>query len=264
MITRVLAVGLLAGLLAGLIVATLQAYTTTPIILAAEVFERGAAAPPQGSSSLEATPRLYRDGGEEARVILVHDGEHHPGTGEATAAAWEPADGLERTFFTSIATVATAVGFALIILAGMLAAGDGIDERRAMAWAVAGFVATGLAPAVGLAPEVPGMAAADLAGRQEWWALTAIATAAAAWLFLRSDNAALRILAVVLLIAPHVWGAPQLVAEAHKSNVPAELAAQFAATSLAVQATLWVLTGFFVGFWWRRIGERTADQPGLR
>ena len=181
MITRVLAVGLLAGLLAGLAVASLQAYTTTPIILEAEVFERGATAP-QGSASLNTAPRLYRDIGE-ARVILVHDGETHSPAGEAAAEAWSPADGLERTFYTSTATIATAVGFALIILAGMLVAGDGIDERRAMAWAAAGFVATGLAPAVGLSPELPGMPAADLAGRQEWWALTAIATAAAAVAF---------------------------------------------------------------------------------
>jgi cobalt transporter subunit CbtA len=262
MITRVLAVGLLAGLLAGLAVASLQAYTTTPIILEAEVFERGATAP-QGSASLNTAPRLYRDIGE-ARVILVHDGETHSPAGEAAAEAWSPADGLERTFYTSTATIATAVGFALIILAGMLVTGDGIDERRAMAWAAAGFVATGLAPAVGLAPELPGMPAADLAGRQEWWALTAIATAAAAWLFLKYDKAALRILAVALLVAPHAWGAPHLAAEAHKSSVPPELAAQFAATSLAVHATLWLLTGFFVGFWWRRIGDRGASQPALQ
>jgi predicted cobalt transporter CbtA len=46
--------------------------------------------------------------------------------------------------------------------------------------------------------------------------------------------------------------------------VPPELAAQFAATSLAVHATLWLLTGFFVGFWWRRIGDRGASQPALQ
>ena len=79
MITRVLAVGLLAGLLAGLAVALLQAYTTTPIILEAEVFERGAIAP-QSSTLLNTAPRLYRDIGE-ARVILVHNGESHAPAG---------------------------------------------------------------------------------------------------------------------------------------------------------------------------------------
>src|SRR6185295_10251610 len=104
----------------------------------------------------------------------------------------------------------------------------------------------------------------ELVGRQEWWLLTAACTAAALWLFLRAENAALRLLAVPLLLAPHVWGAPHLAADAAKSSVPPELAAQFAATSLAVQAVLWVLTGFFVGFWWRRIGDRSADRPGLQ
>ena len=59
----------------------------------------------------------------------------------------------------------------------MLASGDAIDERRAIAWAAAAFVATGLAPAAGLAPELPGMPAADLVARQSWWFLTATATA---------------------------------------------------------------------------------------
>ncbi len=55
-----------------------------------------------------------------------------------------------------------------------------------------------------------------------------------------------------------LWGAPHHVAEAAKSGVPPELAAQFAATSLAVQAILWVLTGFFVGLLWARIGGQPA------
>lgn len=247
MITRVLAVGLLAGLLAGLTVATLQAFTTTPIIMQAEVYERGTA-PPQAGVAPLLQPAVLRDDAAP-RLILVHEGHDHGAAGEE----WSPADGLERTFYTGTATVATAIGFAMILIAGMLASGQPIDERRAMAWAAAGFAATGLAPAMGLAPELPGMAAADLVGRQEWWIATAAATALALWLFLNTENLALRLLAVPLLLAPHVWGAPRL-AEAAKSGVPADLAAQFAATSLAVQAILWVLTGLLVGLLWQRLG----------
>ena len=173
---------------------------------------------------------------------------------------WEPRDGLERTLFTSTATIATAIGFALILIGGMLVARDPIDEPRAIAWAAAGFVVTGLAPAVGLSPELPGMVAADLSSRQAWWLLTAATTALALWLFLRSDNAWLRLLAVPIVLAPHVWGAPRL-AEAAATSVPAELAARFAATSLAVQAVLWLSTGFFVGFLWRRLGSGDGHQP---
>ncbi|MGI9404103.1 MAG: CbtA family protein [Hyphomicrobium sp.] len=256
MITRVLAVGLLAGLFAGLTVATLQSFTTTPIILAAEVFENAHKATPEEAAFGPSTNNLFTV--SAPHLILVH-GDAHDGGGstQSNEEEWAPQDGMERTVFTSIATIATAVGFALIILAGMLFSNDAINERHAMIWAAAGFVAAGLAPAVGLSPELPGMAAANLAGRQEWWLATVLCTAAALWLFLRSDNNWLRLLAVPILLAPHIWGAPHL-AEPLKSAVPAELAAQFAATSLAVQATLWILTGFFVGFLWHKLGQLNA------
>lgn len=263
MITRVLATGLLAGFIAGICVAGLQAFTTTPLILEAEVFEKAEEAKEHGAG-------LDRGGQQSAaagaRLVLVQDqpNAHTPNAhthgAEAGAEEWEPQDGLERTLYTSTATVATAIGFALILLAGMLVTGDPITERRAMAWAAAAFAAMGLAPAVGLSPEVPGMAAAELASRQAWWAATALATAVALWLILRTDTIWLRLLAVPILLAPHVWGAPQL-AEAHHSSVPAHLAAQFAATSLAVQAVLWLLTGFFVGFLWRRLGTSDVRRP---
>jgi cobalt transporter subunit CbtA len=257
MITRVLAVGLLAGLIAGLCVAVLQTFTTTPLILKAEVFEKADAAKVEGASLWYGPGRGTV--ASEARVILVH-GDAHGATAEGAEEEWEPQDGLERTLYASTATIATAIGFAFLLLAGLLVAGDPIDERRAIGWAAAGFVATGLAPALGLSPEVPGMAAAELAGRQQWWFATAAATAVGLWLILRTDSISLRLLAVVILVAPHVWGAPHL-AEAHASSVPAHLAAQFAATSLAVQATLWLLTGFFVGFVWRRLGAGNVSQP---
>jgi cobalt transporter subunit CbtA len=253
MITRVLATGLLAGLLAGLAIATLQNFTTTPLILEAEVFEKAAEA--KQGASLEVGPNVFAGG---ARLILVHAGEEHA-AGAPEAEEWEPQDGLERTLFTSTATIATSIGFALLLLAGMLFAGDKINERTAIAWAAAGFVVTGLAPGLGLSPEVPGMAAAELASRQGWWFATAAATAAGLWLILRADNNWLTLLGVAIIVAPHVWGAPHL-AEHPATTVPAELAARFAATSLAVQAALWVVTGFFVGFWWRRLGGN-ASQP---
>jgi len=256
MITRVLATGLLAGLLAGLCVAALQTVTTTPLIVAAEVFEKA------NETKSEASLPEARQGSplpQQAKFIRVHAPAEHGVGHDDHAGTWAPEDGLQRTLFTSTATIATAIGFALILLAGMLIARDPIDERRAIAWAAAGFVVTGLAPAVGLSPEVPGMAAADLASRQGWWLATAAATAVALWLFLRSDSIWLRLLAVAILLAPHVWGAPHLAGTA-SSSVPAELAARFAATSLAVQAVLWILTGFFVGFLWRRHGASDVRQ----
>jgi cobalt transporter subunit CbtA len=217
-IHRVLIVGLLAGLLAGLVVATLQHFVTTPLILAGEVYET-------------AEPHAMAD---------MDD--------------WKPADGIERTAFTSIATIATSAGFALILLAGMLVSGDEITVQKAFGWSLAAFVATGLAPSLGLAPELPGSAAGPLLARQVWWVGTAISTGVALWLFIRSTNWIAKVVAVILLALPHLIGAPR--PEAFESKAPAELAAHFAAASLTIQAALWILSGLAAGALWMRFQKR--------
>ena len=229
MLSRILAVGLLAGLVAGLLVAVLQQVTTTPLIVAAEVFETGHAA--------------------EAQKTHDHGAHEHD-------EGWKPADGLPRLFYTSLATIVTAVGLALALLAAMIVAGEEIDERRALAWAIAGFVAFGLAPAAGLAPELPGSAAAELVARQIWWVGTGCATAIAIWMFFKAEKLVLRVLALAVLLAPHVIGAPR--SHELESRAPAELAAQFAALSLAVQASLWVLVGIAIGLLWPRLSRGPA------
>jgi cobalt transporter subunit CbtA len=234
MLTRVMSVGLLAGLLAGLLIAVLQQVTTTPLILLAETYEK------QGDAAPAAA------GTDKGHDHAAHD---H---------GWKPADGMPRFFFTSVATIATAVGLSFLLIGGMILADDTIDERRALAWSIAGFVASGLAPAAGLAPELPGAAAGDLVARQIWWAATAVATALALWAFLRMENPVARLGAIVLLLAPHVIGAPH--PHALESKVPAEIAAQFAALSLVVQGLLWALAGIAVGFLWPRFAPRPASQ----
>ncbi len=235
MLTRILSVGLLAGLLAGLLIAALQQVTTTPLILAAETFEKPAVA-----SVTPAPPHSHAAG-------AAHD--HGEG--------WKPADGMPRFFFTAITTIATAIGVAFVLMAAMVFAGVPIDEHHALAWAIAGFVACGLAPAAGLAPELPGSAAGDLVGRQLWWAGTAIATAVGLWAFLRTDHhPVVRLGAIVLLLAPHFIGAPH--PHEFESKVPAAIAARFTALSLVVQALLWALVGIGVGLLWPKFAPKTA------
>ena len=235
MLTRILSVGLLAGLLAGLLIAALQQVTTTPLILAAETYEKSAEA--------SAAPKAPHS--------------HHGTEAHSHDEGWKPGDGMPRFFFTAITTVATAVGVAFVLMAVMVIAGVPIDERRALAWAVAGFIACGLAPAAGLAPELPGSAAGDLIARQVWWVGTAIATAVALWAFLRADHhPVVRLGAIVLLLAPHFIGAPH--PHELESKVPAELAAQFAALSLAVQALLWALVGVGIGLLWPKFAPKAA------
>lgn len=255
MMMRVLSVGLLAGLLAGVVVATLQNFTTTPLILQAETFEN---AEPEKKASLRQDLIVRTVASDMPHFILVHsDGGHDHGG----AKEWAPADGAERILSTSTATIGAAIGFAFLLIGGMLLAGDTINERNALAWAAAGFVVTGLAPGAGLSPELPGMPAGDLLARQAWWVLTAGLTALSLWLFLRTDNVGLKLVAILLLIAPHILGAPH-PHDGEASRVPAELAARFAAMSLAVHAVLWIATGIAVGLLWPALGRARAPVEG--
>jgi cobalt transporter subunit CbtA len=244
MVTRVLTVSLLAGLLAGLLISALQHVTTTPLILKAESYE---AALKAGATTAQATFA------GEARILLAHN---HPAGTAIAEHEWKPQDGLQRTALTSLVTIGTAIGFAALLLAGMIAANETIDERRALAWAVCGFLAFGLVPATGLAPELPGAAAAELQQRQLWWLATALVTAGGLYAFLRLERPWFRALAILVLLLPHLIGAPHPAAP--ESKVPAEIAAHFAALSLAIQAALWLATGFAVGVLWPWLARRSA------
>lgn len=223
MIRRLLTAAIAAGLAVGLAMAALQHVVTTPLILAAETYEAAAHA---------------------------HEGA------AAEEEAWAPAEGVERTAATSVATSVAAIGYALILLALMLAAGEPIEPKRAIGWGAAAFAATGLATSLGLPPELPGMPAGDVAACQLWWLGAAAATGAGLFMLLRLSSPFAKLVGVVLIAAPHLVGAPHAPGET--SLVPAELAARFAAASLAMHALTWVLLGAAVGFFWRRLPDKAA------
>lgn len=243
MFVRFLWVGVMAGILAGLPTAAIQHVTTTPLILAAEVYENSEA-------SHHAT--AHQIGVLKANIILVHGD-----TKEAEEETWAPDNGLERTFYTSIATIITTIGYSLMLLAAMFLAKGTITPRSGLLWGLAGFTATGLAPSLGLSPELPGAAAADLMARQMWWGGTVIATAAGLWLILRISSIWAIILGASVIGLPHLIGAPQPAMLT--SAVPSELAAHFASSSLVLHAIAWVLAGCAVGFVWQR-QEKTTDS----
>jgi len=236
---RIVFAALVAGIVAGLATSVLQHFTTTPMILQAEIYENGA-----GEGATHSRHDGAAFGG--ARLILAHSGEDHADDG----AVWAPADGLERTLSTSVVTVGTAFGFALILLSVMVLAGAPITARSGLLWGVTGFAAAGLAPALGLSPELPGAAAAVLENRQIWWIATALATAAGLWLALRVSTSWAIAGGLVLIMLPHVAGAPH--PEGFVSDVPAELAGHFAAASLVVMAVVWALAGTVAGYVWQR------------
>lgn len=234
MLTRILTGGLIGGVVGGAIIAAIQAISTTPLILHAEQFESAEAV-----KTLSVTP------------VQVD--------AKATHAAGLYAS---RLLSTSIATIAVATGYTLLLLGGMVATGRKITGRSVIPWAVAGFFATGLAPALGLAPELPGSAAADLGARQIWWIGTALATAAGLAALAFGRGVPWIAAGIGLILLPHLIGAPH--PPSLSSKVPAEIAAHFASISLVMQALIWLVPAAIAGVaiaWMQKRDASAGAEP---
>jgi cobalt transporter subunit CbtA len=247
MLRRIVLAALAAGLSAAVLVTAVQAFTTTPLILAAEVFETAGPAP--GS------------GGGHHHGIALEGAAHGHGAGFAMGAGSGAASDLARLGLTALSNVVTGVGFALVAVACFALSGRPVDERRGLAWGMAGFAVFGLAPALGLPPELPGMVGADLADRQEWWAMAAAGAGAGLWLLAFGRFRGAAALGIALAALPHLVGAPHPAGDG-LGAVPAELAARFAAASLAVHAIFWAALGWTAGAAWRRLDGTGVTSHG--
>jgi cobalt transporter subunit CbtA len=227
MLRRILLVALIAGAVSGLVATALQGAKLWPLIAAAERFEQPEAV-------------LHQHGAGE--TAHVHD------------EGWAPQDGAERIAFTALFNVLAGFGFALLLNGALVLRGAAgarpLDARTGAAWGLAGFICFALAPALGLPPELPGMAAADLLDRQVWWLATALASAGGIALLAFARALPLKALGLIFLAAPHVVGAPH---PESAGTVPAELAAEFVAASLAAAAVFWVVLGGLSGWLHRRL-----------
>ncbi|EAQ23604.1 CbtA family protein [Roseovarius sp. 217] len=225
MFSKIVTSALFAGFCAGLIAALLQLVFVQPVLLHAELYEGGDLVH-FGAEAVSAHPDL-------------------PGLDPVR-------DGLSLLFSALIY-----VGYALILVAAMGMAADrghAINARNGLIWGIAGFVAFQFAPALSLPPEVPGVAAADVAERQIWWWATVAATAIALALIAFGRNWVLWTVALLLMLTPHLIGAPH--PDELSGPVPPEIAALFAARALGVGFAAWALLGLFAGYFWQR--ESTA------
>lgn len=221
---------LAAGLVVGTIVTVVQQFGTVPLILKAEVYERGAEA--------AAAPGAGVGG---------HSEHEH-------AAAWEPRDGLERNLYTAAANILTAVGFSLLLGGFYALRRQPVSWREGMLWGLAGFAVFTIAPGLGLPPELPGVPAAPLGARQLWWVATALATACGIGLLVFRRSIVAAVLGLCLILAPHLVGAPHL-AEVH-TNVPESLSHRFAAAVTLTSFLFWLLLASLTGFAYRRFSGR--------
>ncbi|SPH22669.1 hypothetical protein ASD8599_03413 [Ascidiaceihabitans donghaensis] len=224
MFTRILTSALFAGAAAGLLIALMQYIFVQPVLLHAELYEGG---------------------------DLVH-------FGAAPVSAIQDLPGFDpmRDLLSVMFTMLVYCGYALGLVALMSIAqerGAVITPTNGMIWGVAGFVAAHLAPGFSLAPEVPGVAAADVAARQMWFFPTVAAAVAAMWLLAFHRNAMGIAAAVVLLAAPHLIGAPE--PDTFAGPVPTELGALFAARALGVGLAAWVILGALCAYFWSSEAE---------
>ncbi|MGX7705053.1 CbtA family protein [Methylobacterium sp. Gmos1] len=246
MTKRLLAAALVAGFLAACVTSLLQFALTSPLILAAEKYETAESPAP---TRVSANPL----------IVLAHAGHGSAGHDHGGEPQWQPAPGLPRLAFTALATLVSGVGYALLLGAVLVAAGREVTPAEALRFAIGGFLAASLAPAVGLPPELPGTAAAALESRQLWWVATALATALGLYLVaIRRGPAAIAV-GLALIVTPHAWGAPHGPEEI--SAMPPVYAAQFAARSLAVAFAFWAVLGLAFGWAWGAVaGTRGAAR----
>ncbi|MDC9823187.1 CbtA family protein [Devosia sp. ZB163] len=240
---RIFFAAVLSGLAAGLAMSAVQQWRVAPLILEAETYEN--AAPAAEHSHDAGTAAATTEAAAPA------DDHHHD------EEAWAPQDGTERVVYTVLANVLGAIGFAFLLAAVSVLSGIEITTRNGLIWGLGGFIALQLAPAVGLPPELPGMPAADLVARQAWWIGTAIATGAGILAIARLRNWTGLAIAVVLIAAPHVIGAPPAPHE--PSGVPAHLATAYAANALATGALFWLIAGPLLGW----LNERFAKSEAF-
>jgi cobalt transporter subunit CbtA len=149
---------------------------------------------------------------------------------------------LERMLYSILTAMLSGIGFASLLLGTSLLVGPPITKNNSFIWGLCGFVAFAVAPAMGLAPKLPGMPAPDFNATLAWWLATVAATACGLWLLIIRPKPIAAVVGLGLLAAPHIIGAPELAETA--STVPAQLASSFAANSLALNLIFWSLIGY--------------------
>ncbi|ALE88169.1 CbtA family protein [Pseudomonas versuta] len=226
MIKRIAQTAGFTGLLGALLLTLLQSFWVAPLILQAETYEKPAASEVHEPASMAGH---------------THD-----------AQAWEPEDGWQRVLSTTGGNLVVAVGFALM-LAGLYTLRTPSRTSQGLLWGLAGYAVFCLAPTLGLPPELPGTAAADLLQRQIWWVTTAASTAVAIALLVFGKHWALKVLGVAIVLVPHIFGAPQPLV--HSSLAPQELESQFKIASQLTNFAFWLALGVISAWLFRRKSE---------
>jgi len=219
---RLVFAALCAGLLSGVFATAAHQIGTVPAILEAELSEKPA-------------------------MSMAEGADQHAG-------AWEPENGVKRTGYTLLADVLTGTGFALLLAAGLALRGGEVTWRDGLFWGLAGFAAFTIAPSLGLPPQLPGTAAAPLLERQLWWISTAVLTGCGLALFAFTTRAPLTVIGAILIVLPHLYGAPRALE--HTAAAPEALAHRFIVAATVTNFIFWMILGASTGYFYGRLQPR--------
>jgi len=100
MIGKIVLAALIAGMLAGLALAGIQHVRLSPLIAQGEIYEMKAEAPAPATTATGAKPKCVEN--MPGMKMCPDDG----------SAEWEPAEGFQRTAFTTVASLLAGGGFA--------------------------------------------------------------------------------------------------------------------------------------------------------
>lgn len=181
------------------------------------------------------------------------------------AEVWAPGDGIERSFYTLLANFLMSLAYSLLLASAMVFRGSS-SVLKGLTWGTAAYLSFFVAPGLGLPPEIPGMEAADLNLRQNWWFLSVILTAIGLAVFAFS-SLYYKGAGLIFIILPHLIAAP--VAEIHGFSHPdpaaiarlTELWHQFILHTYIANALLWLIIGSVTGFLCHKFID---DTPSLQ
>ena len=242
MIQKMVTSALIAGFGAGLLAALLHFAFVQQYILLGEQYESGALT---HFDAATAPPTAHDHGTDHAADAAAEPAadDHSHDAGEVST--------LTRNSLTVLFAGLIYVAYALILTAGFGLAqsfGKVITARDGLLWGLAGFASFQLAPALGLAQELPGTIAADLTARQIWWWGTVLSTGTGLALLAYGRGYVAIAAAVLLLAAPHIIGAP--LPDAYWGVAPPEVAAMFSARVLGTALAVWAVLGWLAGYMW--------------
>ena len=232
MLYRLLITGLISGVVAGAVATIFHFFMVQPLILKAEKYEI------------------------QSLVVATSEEPSLSNTHETQALG----DGILRSTFTFIANVIVGIAFGILLATGLTLYGRTIGWIEGIGWGVSGFLAFSLLPALGLPPEVPGSATAELFPRQVWWLSTAFSSAIGIALIVFNSQYLWKAAGITALFVPHLIGAPK-PNPGDVGSVPPELAAHFVVNTLFFTAVMWLILGIVSSYVLQRLNANDKFPP---